>query len=105
MSDTARPPGPLQLLVNGIIHENPVFRLALSLCPAVAVTTTVNPLKGVSAKANNAPFCSMNQAKAASAHCAGSWMRRTPLHGSLSRLLSVAISMPPAMTSGHRRRP
>jgi electron transport complex protein RnfE len=29
------------LLVNGILTENPVFRLALSLCPAVAVTTTV----------------------------------------------------------------
>ena len=41
MSDTAKAPGPLQLLVNGILNENPVFRLALSLCPAVAVTTTV----------------------------------------------------------------
>jgi H+/Na+-translocating ferredoxin:NAD+ oxidoreductase subunit E len=30
-----------QLLLNGIFHENPVFRLALSLCPAVAVTTTI----------------------------------------------------------------
>ncbi len=35
------PPSPWQLLVNGILTENPVFRLALSLCPAVAVTTTV----------------------------------------------------------------
>ena len=38
-------PGPAptarQLLLNGIFAENPVFRLALSLCPAVAVTTTV----------------------------------------------------------------
>jgi electron transport complex protein RnfE len=41
VSDTVKPPGALQLLVNGILHENPVFRLALSLCPAVAVTTTV----------------------------------------------------------------
>ncbi len=41
MSDTERPPGALQLLLNGILAENPVFRLALSLCPAVAVTTTV----------------------------------------------------------------
>jgi len=32
---------PLQLVLNGILAENPVFRLALSLCPAVAVTTTV----------------------------------------------------------------
>ena len=29
------------LLLNGIFAENPVFRLALSLCPAVAVTTNV----------------------------------------------------------------
>ncbi len=32
---------PLQLVLNGILNENPVFRLALSLCPAVAVTNTV----------------------------------------------------------------
>ena len=36
-----RPPGARALLLNGIFAENPVFRLALSLCPAVAVTTTV----------------------------------------------------------------
>ncbi len=35
------PPPTRQLLLNGIFAENPVFRLALSLCPAVAVTTTV----------------------------------------------------------------
>jgi electron transport complex protein RnfE len=38
-------PGPAprarDLILNGIFAENPVFRLALSLCPAVAVTTTV----------------------------------------------------------------
>jgi len=38
-------PGPApsakQLILNGIFAENPVFRLALSLCPAVAVTNTV----------------------------------------------------------------
>jgi electron transport complex protein RnfE len=38
-------PGPAprarDLILNGIFGENPVFRLALSLCPAVAVTTTV----------------------------------------------------------------
>jgi len=42
-------PGPAprarDLILNGIFGENPVFRLALSLCPAVAVTTTV--LNGV----------------------------------------------------------
>jgi electron transport complex protein RnfE len=36
-----KPPGARFLLLNGIFAENPVFRLALSLCPAVAVTTTV----------------------------------------------------------------
>ncbi len=30
-----------RLFKNGIFGENPVFRLALSLCPAVAVTTSV----------------------------------------------------------------
>jgi len=30
-----------KLILNGIFSENPVFRLALSLCPAVAVTTSV----------------------------------------------------------------
>ena len=37
-----RPPPPVaELLLRGVFAENPVFRLALSLCPAVAVTTTV----------------------------------------------------------------
>jgi len=31
----------LKLIKNGIFSENPVFKLALSLCPAVAVTTSV----------------------------------------------------------------
>jgi electron transport complex protein RnfE len=35
------PPPTRQLILNGLFAENPVFRLALSLCPAVAVTTTV----------------------------------------------------------------
>jgi len=36
-----KPPGARFLILNGILAENPVFRLALSLCPAVAVTNTV----------------------------------------------------------------
>ena len=37
-----RPPPPFQtLLMRGLFEENPIFRLALSLCPAVAVTTSV----------------------------------------------------------------
>ncbi len=31
----------LKLVWNGLLPENPIFRLALSLCPAVAVTTSV----------------------------------------------------------------
>lgn len=30
-----------QLLFNGILGENPIFRLALSMCPAVGISTTV----------------------------------------------------------------
>lgn len=30
-----------KLIVNGLLAENPVFRLALSMCPAVAVTTNI----------------------------------------------------------------
>jgi len=41
MSTAERPPGARALILNGIFAENPVFRLALSLCPAVAVTTTI----------------------------------------------------------------
>ena len=32
---------PLQLVVNGLLNENPIFRLALSMCPAVGISTTV----------------------------------------------------------------
>lgn len=31
----------LQLLSRGILSENPIFRLALSMCPAVGISTTV----------------------------------------------------------------
>ena len=31
----------VELLWNGLIPENPIFRLALSMCPAVAVTTSI----------------------------------------------------------------
>jgi electron transport complex protein RnfE len=30
-----------QLIIRGLLAENPVFRLALSMCPAVAVTTNI----------------------------------------------------------------
>ncbi|MFO7984371.1 MAG: electron transport complex subunit RsxE [Desulfatiglandaceae bacterium] len=30
-----------QLVSNGILNENPIFRLALSMCPAVGISTTV----------------------------------------------------------------
>lgn len=32
---------PMQLLSRGILSENPIFRLALSMCPAVGISTTV----------------------------------------------------------------
>src|SRR5512135_1580290 len=38
---TEKKPNLLKLITNGIFSENPVFKLALSLCPAVAVTTSV----------------------------------------------------------------
>ena len=31
----------LQLVANGILKENPIFKLALSMCPAVGISTTV----------------------------------------------------------------
>ena len=30
-----------QLVINGILNENPIFRLALSMCPAVGISTSV----------------------------------------------------------------
>jgi electron transport complex protein RnfE len=30
-----------QLFTNGILNENPIFRLALSMCPAVGISTTL----------------------------------------------------------------
>jgi len=30
-----------ELFVNGILNENPIFRLALSMCPAVGISTSV----------------------------------------------------------------
>ena len=30
-----------QLVANGILKENPIFKLALSMCPAVGISTTV----------------------------------------------------------------
>ncbi len=32
---------PLQLISRGILSENPIFKLALSMCPAVGISTTV----------------------------------------------------------------
>ena len=31
----------MQLVANGILNENPIFRLVLSMCPAVGISTTV----------------------------------------------------------------
>lgn len=32
---------PPQLVFNGLLNENPIFRLALSMCPAVGISTTL----------------------------------------------------------------
>ena len=32
---------PMQLIARGVLSENPIFRLALSMCPAVGISTTV----------------------------------------------------------------
>ncbi len=32
---------PLNLIMNGLFNENPIFRLALSMCPAVGISTTL----------------------------------------------------------------
>ncbi len=42
---------PLAELVKGIYKENPVFRLALGLCPALAVSTSVENALGMGAAA------------------------------------------------------
>ena len=31
----------MQLISRGILSENPIFKLALSMCPAVGISTTV----------------------------------------------------------------
>ena len=41
MSSNRPPPPVATLVMRGLFEENPIFRLALSLCPAVAVTTSV----------------------------------------------------------------
>ncbi|MCX7175332.1 MAG: electron transport complex subunit RsxE, partial [Proteobacteria bacterium] len=41
MSEHRAPPPVSTMLMRGLFEENPIFRLALSLCPAVAVTTAV----------------------------------------------------------------
>ena len=41
MSEHRTPPPVSTMLMRGLFEENPIFRLALSLCPAVAVTTSV----------------------------------------------------------------
>ena len=38
---TERTYGILERLGNGLVKENPIFKLALSMCPAVAMTNSV----------------------------------------------------------------
>ena len=36
-----KPKSNLDLVLNGLFNENPIFRLALSMCPAVGISTTL----------------------------------------------------------------
>ena len=42
---------PLKIIKNGIIDENPTFRLVLGTCPTMAVTTSVMNALGMGAAA------------------------------------------------------
>jgi electron transport complex protein RnfE len=39
--DVANDKSSMQLITRGILSENPIFKLALSMCPAVGISTTV----------------------------------------------------------------
>lgn len=46
------------VFVNGIIQENPIFRLVLGLCPTIAVTTSLMNAVGMGAAATFVLICS-----------------------------------------------
>lgn len=46
------------VFVNGVLNENPIFRLALGLCPTIAVTTSLINAVGMGAAATFVLICS-----------------------------------------------
>ena len=48
----------LRILKNGILDENPIFRLVLGMCPTIAVTTAVVNALGMGAAATFVLICS-----------------------------------------------
>lgn len=46
------------VFVNGIVQENPIFRLVLGLCPTIAVTTSLMNAAGMGAAATFVLICS-----------------------------------------------
>lgn len=46
------------VFVNGIVQENPIFRLVLGLCPTIAVTTSLTNAVGMGAAAAFVLICS-----------------------------------------------
>lgn len=46
------------VFINGVINENPIFRLVLGLCPTIAVTTSLTNAVGMGAAATFVLICS-----------------------------------------------
>ncbi len=46
------------IFINGIINENPIFRLVLGMCPTIAVTTSLTNAVGMGAAATFVLICS-----------------------------------------------
>lgn len=46
------------VFINGIVQENPIFRLVLGLCPTIAVTTSLMNAAGMGAAATFVLICS-----------------------------------------------
>ncbi len=46
------------IFINGIVNENPIFRLVLGMCPTIAVTTSLTNAVGMGAAATFVLICS-----------------------------------------------
>lgn len=47
-----------QIVLNGIINENPIFRIVLGMCPTIAVTTSLTNAVGMGGAATFVLICS-----------------------------------------------